>query len=66
MAIRKPYGPNDLFATPAEARSETATVTEIPLSSYEDRLERPKVQQLLKDAAALSVDTPGPRPTASG
>lgn len=65
MAIRKPYGPNDLFATPDGARSEKATVTEIPLASYEDSLKRDKVQRLLKDAAVLSPVAMSSRPTAS-
>ena len=50
MAIRKPYGADDVFATPEEARCEEATVTDIPLSALEESRERPQVQEMLRAA----------------
>lgn len=56
MAIRNPYGADDVFATPEEARREGASVTEIPLSAFKASLTQPEVQEMVRAAAQLRPD----------
>jgi hypothetical protein len=57
MAIRKPYGAEDVFATPEEATRESgATITDIPLGAFEESRVRPEVQELIRAAATLGPE----------
>jgi hypothetical protein len=55
MAIREPYGADDVFATSEEAKCEQATITDIPLSALEESRVRPEVQEMLRAAADLGT-----------
>jgi hypothetical protein len=56
LAIHKPYDAGDVFATSEEALRAGKSVTDIPLSVFQDSLDQPEIQEMVRAAAGMRPD----------
>jgi hypothetical protein len=56
LAIHKPYDAADVFATSEEALRAGTSVTDIPLSVFQDSFDQPEIQEMVRAAARMRPD----------